>query len=157
MAENKQQIETLDEKIQTFSIERVCKSSNFLKNLREIIDSHPDESAKNLGMSIMHLLNDDYGKMLECLKLLVQNHPDVPLIHRRIAEIYINQDDYETAVPHLEKALKLDKEDLTTKIWLGLSYFATGNEKKAKVCLGLLKGDVFLLHAANSNWFEQET
>lgn len=155
MADNEQKNITSCEGTNAFSLENTCKSSNLMKNLREVLETHPDECAKNLGMSIMHMLYDNHDKMLECLKFLVKNNPELPLLHRRIAEIYINRDDYKTAVPHLEKALKLDNQDLTAKIWLGLSYYATGNEKKAKICLDLLKEDVFLLHAGSTNWFEQ--
>lgn len=152
MAENKRQIRTSCEKVETFSIEKACKSHNLIKNLCAVIKTHQDKSAKNLGMSIIHLLYSNHDKMLECLDVLAQNHPDISLIHRRIAEIYISRNNFKMAVAHLEKALKIDNEDLTAKIWLGLSYYEIGNEKKAKICLDLLKDDVFFLHASNSNW-----
>lgn len=104
------------EKPTSFSIEKACKSHNLLKNLRAVVESHQDESAKNLGMSILHLLNDDFSKMLDCLQSLAQAHPEIGLINRRIAEIYINRNDFETAITYLEKALTIDKEDLTAII-----------------------------------------
>lgn len=145
------------EKPNSFSIEKACKSHNLLKNLQAVIESHQDESAKNFGMAILHLLNSDFTEMTKCLKALAQAHPEVGLINRRIAEIYINQNDFETAIAYLEKALELDKEDVTAKIWLGLGYFEIGNEEKAKTYLKSLSKNIFMLYAANSNLFNQET
>lgn len=140
----------------SFSIEMACKSTKLMKNLRSVVESHPDETAKNFGMSIMHLLNHRHEKTLECLKYLNQNYPEISLINRRIAEIYISKDDYKTAITYLEKALKLDDEDLTARVWLGLSYYAIGNEKKGKICLSLLKDEVFVLQAIKDDWYDQE-
>jgi len=147
--------ETICEKMSDFSIEEACKSNNLLSNLITVVKSHPDDSAKQLGLSILFLIQEEHGKMLDCLNILARKFPEVASLHRRIAEVYINQGDFVTAVPHLEKALKLNNHDMTAKIWLGLSYYATGN-KKAETCLSLLKSDVFLLHAANVNWFKED-
>lgn len=156
MAENKQQIEAVEEKTNVFSIEKACKSHNLIKNLRSVIESHQDETAKNFGLSIMHLIFDNYDKMLACLEFVAQQHPDIPLIQRRIAEIHIHRSNFKAAIPHLEKVLELEEEDMTAKVWLSLSYYATGNEKKAKSSLKGLKGYIFMMHATNSNWLEQE-
>lgn len=55
------------EKTSAFSIEEACRSSNMMRNLRSVIEAHPDECAKNFGMSIMYLINEEHDKMLECL------------------------------------------------------------------------------------------
>lgn len=154
MTQDKQQIESAEEKTNVFSIESACKSHNLIKNLRFVIESHPDETAKNFGMSIMHLIYDNYDKMLACLEFIAQQHPDIPLIQRRIAEIHIHRNDFHAAIPFLEKVLELEEEDMTAKVWLSLSYFVTGNEKKAKSNLKCLKGHVFMMYAANSNWLD---
>lgn len=143
-------------KTNDFSIEKACKSYNKLNNLRDVVESHQDESAKNLGLSIVYLLNNDFSKVLESLKYLAQTHPDIGLIDRRIAEIYINQNNFEAAVNYLEKAVELDKDDLTAKFWLSLGYFAIGNKKKAEIYLKSLRENVFLLQATDSNSMEQE-
>ncbi len=140
MAENKSQTENTDEKTNVFSIEKVCQSHNLIKNLREVIDSHPDETAKNFGMAIMHLIYDNYDKILACLEFVAERHPNIPLIQRRIAEIHIRRNNFQTAIPYLEKALELNKKDMTAKIWLSLSYYAAGNEKKSQVKFEMLKG-----------------
>lgn len=144
-----------DEKI-AFSMEKACRSNNLIRNLRVIIETHQDENARNLGMSLIHLLNGNHDKALECLEYLAINHPDIAVLHRKLSEIFIYQNDFEKAVQHLEKALKLDKEDQTTKIWLGLINYEIGNEKKAKICFDSLKEDVFFLQAANTNWLGQD-
>lgn len=144
------------EKNNSFSLENTCESNNLLRNLRAIIEAHQNESAKNLGMSILHLFDGNHNDALKCLKSLAENNPNISQIHRRIAEIYISQDDFKSAVGYLENALKLDKEDLMAKMWLGLIHYELGNEKKAKICLNLLKDDVFILNASKRNWFEQE-
>lgn len=157
MVDNDQKTKSSIKKENIFSIEEACKSDKLMKNLRLVVESHPDETAKNLGMSIMHILNNRPEETLECLEYLNQTFPEIGLIHRRIAEIYISRNDYNTAVIYLEKALKLDNEDLTAKVWLGLSHYAIGNEKKAKICLNLLKDDVFILQVRKDDWFDQET
>jgi len=143
-------------KINAFSLEETCKSSNLIKNLREVIESHPDEIAKNFGLAIMHLIYDNYDKMLNCLEFVAEQYPNIPLIQRRIAEIYIHRNNFQAAIPYLEKVLELEEEDMTAKIWLSLSYYAIGNEKKAKSNLKCLKGYIFMMYAANSNWLDQD-
>lgn len=154
MPESKQQNDTRDEKSGTFSVERVCKSNNLIKNLREVIESHPDEIAKNFGMAIVYLICDKYDKMLSCLELVAQQYPDVPLIQRRIAEIHIYRSNFQEAIPYLEKVLELEEEDMTAKIWLSLIYFVTGDIKKGKASLKSLKGFIFVLRAENTKWSE---
>lgn len=147
MPENK----TCCEKIKSFSIEKTCKSNNLLKNLCEVVESHPDNNAKNIGMSIIYLLGGNYSKALEYLNSLVKAHPEIELLHRRIAEVYISQNDFETAITYLENALKIDKENLTVKIWLSLSYFVVGDEKKANNFLRSLKEEIFLFNVTSSD------
>ena len=146
--------ETNSQKTKDFSIEKVCKSHNLINNLRSVIESHPDEIAKNFGMAVIHLIYDNYDKMLACLEFVAQQYPDISLIQKRIAEIHIHRNNFQEAIPYLEKVLELEGGDMTAKIWLTLSYYATGNEKKAKSSLKCLKGYIFMMHAANSNWLE---
>lgn len=156
MAESKQKSRIQGEVSNSFSLETVCKSSNFIKNLREIIETHPDDGAKNLGLSIIHLLYGNYDKVLNCLDIIASQHPDIPLIQRRIAEIYIYRNNFQAAIPYLEKVLELNEEDMTAQIWLNLSYFVTGETKKARANLKLLKSFVFSLNAKESNWSKNE-
>lgn len=156
MIDNDKKTEASIKKEVVFSMKEACNSNNLMTNLRLVVESHPDETAKNLGMSIMHLLDNRYDKTLECLEYLNENYPEIGLINRRIAEIHISRSDYKTAVSYLKKALKSDEEDLTAKFWLGLSYYAIGDEKKAKTYLNLLKRDVFILQASKEEWLEQE-
>jgi predicted Zn-dependent protease len=135
-----------------FSIECVCRSSNLLKNLRNIIQSHPSCTAQNFGMSIIHLIEGDPDNMVNCLELVIKENPNISLLHRRIAEVFIDKNDYQQAIVHLENALQADKEDLTAKVWLSLSYFETGNMKKARAILRELKEYTFHLNVTGNNW-----
>ena len=135
-----------------FSIECACLSSNLLKNLRNIIQSHPSSTAQNFGMSIIHLIEGDADKMVICLESIIKENPNVSLLHRRIAEFFIDKNDYQQAIIHLENALEADKEDLTAKVWLSLSYFEIGNTKKAGAILRELKDYTFHLNVAGNNW-----
>ncbi|MGC2234681.1 MAG: tetratricopeptide repeat protein [Pyrinomonadaceae bacterium] len=135
-----------------FSIECACRSSNLLKNLRNIIQSHPSNTAQKFGMSIIHLIEGDSEKMLNCLEFIIGENPNISLLHRRIAEVFINNNDYQQAIIHLENALEADEEDLTAKFWLGLSYFEIGNTKKARAILRELKEHVFHLSVMDNNW-----
>lgn len=138
--------------INTFSIEKVCQSSNFLKNLQAVIQSHPDETARNFGMSIIYLLDEEHDKALEYLESIAQKNPNISLIQLRIAEIFIYRNDYRTAITYLEKVLELDNEDLTAKFWLCLSYYMLGEAEKAKFSTKSLKESIFLLQMTKSNW-----
>ena len=112
-----------------FSLEKVCRSSKPLKNLREVILSHPDEIAKNLGLSIMGVLEDKDEEILKCLELIAEAKPEVSLIRRRIAEVFLSRNEFSQAISHLKQAVKLDKEDQTALIWLALSYYEIGKRR----------------------------
>jgi predicted Zn-dependent protease len=135
-----------------FDLEKACSSNKLLKNLREVIQSHQSEIASNFGMSIIHLIEDENDKILTCLNFLINECPEISLLHRRLAEVFIRKDNYKQAIPHLEKAIKLDGEDLTAKVWLSLSYFKVGEQKKALLSLEDLKSHIFVLHATDGNW-----
>ncbi|MCD9188947.1 MAG: hypothetical protein LUM44_21195 [Pyrinomonadaceae bacterium] len=135
-----------------FSLECACRSSNLLKNLSDIIKTHPNNTAQNFGMSIIHLIEGDSDKTVNCLESIIAENPNISLLHRRIAEVFINNNDYKQAIIHLENALEADKEDLTAKIWLSLSYFEIGNSKKAGAILTELKEYIFHLNIKNNNW-----
>lgn len=77
-----------------FSIECACRSSNLLQNLQNIIQSHPNNTAQNFGMSVIHLIEGEPDKMINCLELIIKENPNISLLHRRIAEVFINKDDY---------------------------------------------------------------
>lgn len=135
-----------------FSLECACRSSNLLKNLRNIIQTHPNSTAQNFGMSIIHLIEGDSDKVVNYLESIIAENPNISLLHRRIAEVFINNNDYKQAIIHLENALEADKEDLTAKLWLSLSYFETGNTKKAGTILMELKDCLFHLNVMSNNW-----
>lgn len=137
---------------ENFDLEKACRSNKLLKNLREVVQSHQSEIASNFGMSIIYLIEDEHDKIPACLNFLIKEYPEVPLIHRRLGEVFIRKDDYKQAIPHLEKAIKLDSEDLTAKVWLSLSYFKVGEQKKATSSLEDLKSHIFVLQALDSNW-----
>ncbi len=135
-----------------FSLEKICRSSNLLENLREVVLSHPDETAKNLGLSVVYLLENKYDQALDCLRRLAEENHKIPLIHRRIAEIFVDREDFRKAVVHLKRVLELDKEDLTAQIWLSLSYYKLGDAERGEIVFQSLKDSVFLLRAADSSW-----
>jgi len=135
-----------------FDLEKACRSNKLLKNLSEVIQSHQSEIASNFGMSIIHLIEDEHDEIPTCLNFLIKECPEVSLIHRRLGEVFIRKDDYKQAIPHLEKAVKLDSEDLTAKVWLSLSYFKVGEQKKALSSLEDLKSHIFVLQATDGNW-----
>lgn len=123
-----------------FSLEKACQSASYRLNLQEVIQTHPSESARNLGLSILSLFNDEKQQALEYLELLVDKNPNIPLLHQRIAEFYIDSDKYEKAALHLEKVIELEKEDLTARFWLCLLYRFLGETEKAKQTFKYLKG-----------------
>ncbi len=95
----KSQTET--EMSNAFQIENVCHSSKFMKNLLDFIESHPSESAVNFGRSIIYFIEDDYDKTINCLELLIQKYPNIPLLHQRLAQVFIRENNYEKAIIHL--------------------------------------------------------
>lgn len=136
-----------EETLNDFSLTTTCQSSNILKNLLDIIETHPSEAAVNFGRSIIYFIVDDYGKSLNYLEILSEKYPNIPLLHHRIAEILIKSSEYKKATFHLEKVLEFDKENLTAKIWLCLSYFKLCDTVKACELLNELNNFVFVLKA----------
>lgn len=136
----------------SFSIESVCESSNYLSNLQQVIQSHPNQTAKNFGLSVIYLLKSDYDKTINYLKSLIQEFPDVPLFHRRMGEVYIVRKEYKKAIPYFEKAIEIDSGDLTSITWLSLSYFVTGECEKGLAKLKALEDHITILAVEDSNW-----
>lgn len=81
--------ENEDESKSCFSLEKVCRSDNFLKNLLEIIETCSDKIAFQFGSSIIHFILNNYDKMLSYLESLAESFPNISLFHRRIVEGYI--------------------------------------------------------------------
>lgn len=140
------------ETMSSFSLEKVCRSSNWLKNLRAVVLSHPDSDARDLGMSVIHLAENKKDRMLECLQSIAEKHPESSLIQRRIGEFFLSRNDYRQAIIYFQNTLKMNKDDLTAMIWLGLTYAEIGERKKAAVVFKKLKEFVFILQASDSNW-----
>lgn len=137
---------------QCFSLEKICRSDNFIKNLLEIIETHPNESASRFGLSIIHFILDDYDKMLKLLESLAESFPNISLLHRRIAEGYIYQKKYFKAVKHLEKAIQINDKDLTAKVWLILLYFKVGKAKQADINFQALTKLIFVLDVSEKSF-----
>lgn len=128
-----------------FSLEEACKSTNYVTNLREIVQTHSGESARDLGLSILNSFNDEHEKALELLELLVKKNPNISLLHQRIAELCIDSDNYKKAIFHLEKVIEIQNQDLTARFWLCLIYHSQGNTEKAKTIFEYLKKFVYRL------------
>lgn len=131
-----------------FSLEKVCEADNFVKNLLEIIETHSSESASQFGQSIIYYILEDFDKMLNHLEPLSESFPNIALLHRRIAEGHIYQNDFSKAVSHLEKAIELDNKDLTSKVWLILICFMIGETKQAKIKFQELTKLIFVLQVS---------
>jgi hypothetical protein len=58
-----------------FSLEKACQSASYRLNLQEVIQTHPSESARNPGLSILCLFNDEKEKALEYLEVLAHKNP----------------------------------------------------------------------------------
>lgn len=108
--------------------------------------------AAQFGKSIIYYIEDDFRNMLQCLECLTESFPNIPLLHRRIAEAHIHENNYQKAIPHLEKVVELDNKDLTAKVWLNLSYFKIGKTKEANAILNELKNLVFILNVTERSY-----
>jgi len=137
-----------------FSLEEACKSANYLNNLQEIAQTHPCESARTFGMSIISIIDEEYEKSLEYLELLAQNNPNITLLHQRIAEFCIDMKKYEQAIVHLEKVIELENQNLTARVWLCLMYYAVGEIKKATKSFEYIKEFVYKIRIKTRNWRE---
>lgn len=138
-----------------FSLEETCKSTSYLANLREVIQTHPCDSARNLGLSIITAFNEETEIALEHLKSLVRENPEIPLLHRRIAEFYIDGNEFEEAIIHLEKVIELQTKDLTARFWLCLIYLLRGEKEKAKEPFKYLKDFIYQLQVITKTWREE--
>lgn len=135
-----------------FSLDKACQLDNYLKNLLEIIETHPSESASQFGKSIIYYILDDYDKMLDYLEPLSASFPNLPLLHRRIAEACVHQNKFSKAVNHLEKAVEINDKDLTAKVWLILLYFKLGKSKQANINFQELTEFVFVLDVSEKSF-----
>ena len=134
-----------------FSLEKACQSTNYLANLQDVIQTHPCESARVFGMSIINSFAEENEKSLQQLELLVEKNPNIALLHQRIAEFYIDFEKYEKAAFHLEKIIELEKQDLTARFWLCLIYYLLGETKKAKETFKYLKEFVYRIRVKTIN------
>jgi tetratricopeptide (TPR) repeat protein len=137
-----------------FSLEKACQSTKYLTNLEEIIQTHPCESARTFGMSIISLFDEKNEESLRHLELLAEGNPNIILIHQRIAEFCIDFGKYEKAVVHLEKVVELEKQDLTAQFWLCLIYHTLGKTGKARKSFEYLKEFVYRIRVKTRNWRE---
>jgi tetratricopeptide (TPR) repeat protein len=137
-----------------FSLEEACKSANYIFNLEEVIQTHPNATARTFGLSIIKTFSEENEKSLEYLEELIKGNPDVLLIRRRIAEFFIDFDEYEKAIFHLEKILELESKDLTAKVWLCLIYYKIGEIEKAKKTFESLREFVYSMSVKIKDWRE---
>lgn len=114
-----------------FSLESIVDSPGLLKELRQIISSHQDKTAREFGLATISVMLNDYEAALEHMKNVIAKKPDVPFLHRRLAEILILRDEHEEAIPHLERVVEQDPQDSTSPMLLLTTYQRTGNYEKA--------------------------
>lgn len=137
-----------------FSLERACQSYSYLTNLQEIVETHPNELARNFGMAIISSLDERNEESLQQLELLAEVNPNIPLVHQRIAEFCIALGRYEQAIVHLEKVIELENQNLTARFWLCLLYHLTNKTKQAKSSLDILKKLVYGIRVKFIDWKE---
>lgn len=134
-----------------FSIKKICQPNGLLGQLREVVECHHDEDARQIGLSVVHLLENDDRRSLECLKTLVGKYPDVSILQQRLAETYLSVREDERAVIHFERAVKLDKKNYTAMFWLALCYYRSSSPEKGAIIFDRLREKVYLLHIADSD------
>jgi predicted Zn-dependent protease len=114
------------------SIESIVDSPTRIEELRHIINSHQDKAAKEFGLATISVMLKDFDAALEHMKNLMAKKPDIPILHRRMAEILILRDEHEEAIPYLEKVIERDPQDSTTPMLLLSTYQRTGKYDKAQ-------------------------
>lgn len=139
--------------VTSFSIENTCRSTNYLKNLKAIIETHPDNSAKILGESIIWMIMGKTDEMIESYRRLINDHPDIALLHRRAGELRICQKQYADAIPYFDRAVELDEHDLTSRFWRSFCHFKNNDLEGVKFELEYLEERVIYLNTIESNWF----
>lgn len=135
--------------VENFSINTICQLNGLLGQLREVVECHQDEDARQIGLSVVHLLENEDRKSLECLKILVGKYPGISILQQRLAETYISLQEDEKAIPHFEQAVKLDKKNYTAMIWLALCYYRSSSPEKGSVIFDWLREKIYLLHIAS--------
>lgn len=106
-------------------------AGGLLNDLKKILLRSSETMATKYGLSIINVFQNDLDEAVTNLTYLIENKPDVGLIHRRLGELFILRSEHEKALPHLEKAVELDSEDLTALTWLSLTYYRLGETEKA--------------------------
>jgi lipopolysaccharide biosynthesis regulator YciM len=95
-----------------FSVENVLKSPTRMDELREILLTHQDETARELGLATLCIIENKFEEALEHIKFVYENdHDKVPLLERRVAEIYIMCERFELAGEHLLRNIRHAPDD----------------------------------------------
>lgn len=131
------------------SITTICRLNGLVSQLREVVECHQDEDARQIGLSVVHLMENEERKSLECLKTLVEKYPDISILQQRLAETYLSLQEDENAVIHLEKAVKLDKKNYTAMFWLALCYYRVSSLEKGSIIFDWLRENIYLLHVTS--------
>ena len=105
-----------------FSLDRVLKQRTHYDELREIFNHHNDETAKEFGLATLNMLTGELDAAMKHIRFVFDRRPDDPLIHTRVAEIFVMGGDYKSAAGHLEEARRLDPDDFTVFLLLAACY-----------------------------------
>jgi tetratricopeptide (TPR) repeat protein len=93
---------------------------------------YEDEDSKQFENKINQLINlNKYGEAIELLQNDLTNLANKALLLNKIALVFINQKEYETAISILETALKIDKNNYEVNYNLGYCHHLLNNIEKA--------------------------
>jgi tetratricopeptide (TPR) repeat protein len=130
----------------------VCQSDwgacGIFSDLRKVLLKNPKTYARKYGLAIVNILENDLDGAIDHLNAIIEDNPQMALIHRRIAEIFIYQSQHEKAIKYLEKAVELDDTDLTSITWLSLIYHRLGKTEEALSKQEALESHVFSMNVS---------
>lgn len=136
----------------SFSLEQACCSTNYLNNLKTVVNTHQNHSARIFGKSLIYFLIGNSKEMLRCFDQLITENPQISLLYRRAGELLVHEEEHALAIEYLEKALELNEHDLTSRMWLSYCLVKDGKTTEAEKQFNVIKDHILYLNLDKTNW-----
>lgn len=113
-------------------LEEILNPSIRFKELREIIEIHHDEAAREYAFATIGILTNNFDEAQAHFENVIAKKPHESFLYRRLAEVLILQNEHQKAVPYLEKLFDENPKDTVIQKLLLAVYNRTENFEKVK-------------------------
>lgn len=113
-------------------LEEILNPSIRFKELREILELHRDEAAREYALATIAILTSNFDEAQAHFENVLAQKPGESFLYRRLAEALILQNEYQEAIPYLEKLFDESPKDTVIQKLLLAVYSRTDNFEKVK-------------------------